>query len=338
MNKTGVLLLNVGSPEKPETRAVRAYLRQFLSDPRVIDIAAWKRAIILNCFILPFRPKRSAAAYRAIWTDRGSPLIALTLDFAEALQQRLGDQALVAVGMAYGKPSIAEALDKLIAEPVENIVVLPMFPQYASATTGSVLEAAFRLAATHYNVPALQVVPPFFANTGFLDTWAQVAQPELDEFAPGHVLFSFHGLPERQIKKGDASGGCCLVKPTCCDTSTPENLHCYRRQCFETARGIAERLGLDEDHYSVSFQSRLGREPWLQPYTDETIAMLASNGLDRLAVLCPAFVTDCLETLEEIGIAGKKTFLENGGHAYRIVPCLNVHPAWVETVAGWVAG
>lgn len=330
--KIGVLLLNVGSPDKPETRAVRRYLRQFLSDPRVIDVAAWKRAIILNLFILPFRPKRSAHAYKAVWTDRGSPLIAISTDFARALGEVLPD-AEVAIGMAYGQPSIAAALESLCERGLDRIVVAPMFPQSASATTGSVLEATYKLAATKYNVPSLCVVPPFYAHPAFLRAWAAVATPQLEEFQPDHVLFSFHGLPERQIRKGDISSAHCLVKPGCCDSIVPENNACYRRQCFETARGIAEAIGLPDDLYSVSFQSRLGREPWLQPYTDQTIAMLADNGLGRLAVLCPAFVADCLETLEEIGIGGKKTFLDHGGKEYVQVSCPNAHPGWVEAFA-----
>lgn len=333
--KRGVLLLNVGSPDKPNVPEVRAYLRQFLSDPRVFDIAAWKRAIILNCFILPFRPKRSAHAYQSIWTDRGSPLIAITQDVVAGLRQRL-PEATVVCGMAYGHPSIAEAFDTLMESGLDRIIVVPMFPQYASATTGSVLEAAYRRAAAEYNVPAMTVLPPFYAAAAFLDAWGTVADPVLEEFQPEHVLFSFHGLPERHIRKGDPSGAYCLVRPDCCDTRTTANTHCYRRQCFETAHGIAERLALSEDAYSVSFQSRLGREPWLQPYTDETIAMLAENGLKRLAVMCPAFVADCLETLEEIGIAGKKTFLDHGGHAYVQVPCLNAHPAWLDALAAMV--
>ncbi|HNR31796.1 MAG TPA: ferrochelatase [Candidatus Hydrogenedentes bacterium] len=331
----GVLLLNVGSPDKPDTRAVRAYLRQFLSDPRVLDIAPWKRAIILNCFILPFRPKRSAHAYRSIWTDRGSPLIAITQDVVAGLAERL-PEAVVTYGMAYGRPTIGEAMDTLMESGLERIFVAPMLPQYASATTGSVLEATYRRAASEYNAPALTVIPPFYDAPEFLDAWKETARPALDEFQPEHVLFSFHGLPERHIRKGDPSGAYCLVRPDCCDTQTTANTHCYRRQCFETARGIADRLALAEEDYSISFQSRLGREPWLQPYTDETIALLAENGLKRLAVLCPAFVADCLETLEEIGIAGKKTFLDHGGHAYIQVPCLNAHPAWLDGLAAMI--
>ena len=330
--RIGVLLLNVGSPEKPETRAVRRYLRQFLSDPRVIDLAAWKRALILNLFILPFRPKRSAHAYQSIWTERGSPLIAISTDFARALGELLPDVE-IAIGMAYGKPAIADALESLCERGLDRILVAPMFPQSASATTGSVLEATYKMAAVKYNVPALCVVPPFYAHPAFLRAWAAIARPQLDEFAPDHVLFSFHGLPERQIRKGDLSGGHCLVKPGCCDAEVPENNACYRRQCFETARGIAEAMELPDDLYSVSFQSRLGREPWLQPYTDQTIAMLADNGLDRLAVVCPAFTVDCLETLEEIGMGGRDIFLAHGGAAYLQVSCPNAHPAWVEAFA-----
>jgi len=333
--KVGVLLVNTGSSAAPEPAATRAYLRQFLSDPRIIDVAPWKRWLILNCFILPFRPKRTAAAYRSIWTDRGSPLIAISEDFRNALAARL-PHLHVAIGMAYGAPGVHDALDQLIDQGVDRIIVVPMFPQYASATTGSVSEAVYRAAAEKWNVPALSVMPPFYHDAGFLDAWKAVAAPALEEFKPDHVLLSYHGLPERHVRKSDPTGTHCLCSGDCCDRAVPANRMCYRHHCMETSRALVERLGLEEGRYTIAFQSRLGRDPWLGPATDHTIAQLAQSGVKRLAILSPAFVADCLETLEEIGIAGRETFEEHGGEDFLLVPSLNTHPAWVEAMAGLV--
>jgi ferrochelatase len=330
--RTGILLINTGSSAAPRVPETRAYLRQFLSDPRIIDLPAWKRWIIVNCFILPFRPKRTAHAYAAVWTDRGSPLIAFSEDFRDALHQRM-PETLIEIGMAYGEPSIPRAMDKLLAQPIQRLVLVPMFPQYSSATTGSVLECAYKHAASRWNVPALSVVPPYYDDNGFLDAWATLARQHLAPFQPEHVLLSYHGLPERQIFKGDPTGSHCLKRPDCCDTPTAANDMCYRRQCMETTRGIVQRLQLDPSQYSVTFQSRLGRDPWLSPATDETITALAKRGIKRLAVLSPAFTADCLETLEEIGIGGKENFLEHGGEHFLLVPSLNALPQWADAMA-----
>lgn len=329
----GVLLLNVGSPDEPETPAVRRYLREFLSDPRVIDIPAWKRWLLLNLFILPFRPKKSAEAYRAIWETGGSPLITISEAFAAALRKEL-PETRIALGMAYGSPSITDGFRELLDHGVNRLVLAPMFPQYASATTGSVLTAAYTYAALQNNVPSVIAAPPFYNDPGFLTAWEALARPYLAEFEPDHVLLSFHGLPERQIRKSDPTGAHCLCRPDCCEMAVPANEYCYRHHCIETAKGLVTRLGLEPDRYSVAFQSRLGRDPWLTPATDERIEALAKSGVKRLAVLCPAFVADCLETLEEIGIQGKEAFLDNGGTDYVQVPCLNADPAWVRAFAG----
>jgi ferrochelatase len=329
--KTGVLLINTGSTAAPEVPETRAYLRQFLSDPRIIDLPAWQRWAIVNLFILPFRPKRTAEAYRAVWTERGSPLIAFSEDLRDALQERMPEH-IVRIGMAYGAPSIQSAMDALVAAGVSRIVVVPMFPQYASATTGSVLCGVYEHASRQWNVPPVSAVPAFYDDPAFLEAWVSVAAPVLEDFKPDHVLLSYHGLPERQIKKCDPSGSHCLQVPDCCAKAVPANRMCYRRHCMETSRALVERLGLREGEYTVAFQSRLGRDPWLEPATDATIAALAKRGVKRLAVLSPAFVTDCLETLEEIALGGKETFEEHGGEHYVLVPSLNVHPAWVAAL------
>lgn len=330
--KTGVLLINTGSPDAPEVRETRAYLRQFLSDPRVIDIAPLKRWLLLNCIILPFRPKHSAAAYRSIWTDKGSPLIVHSENFRDGIRKLLPDK-IVEIAMAYGRPSIPEALESLVNQGAGRVIVAPMFPQYASATFGSVLEGVYAAAASRPNVIPLAALAPFYEELGFLDAWAAVAGPELDSFAPDHVLFSYHGLPERQVRKCDPTGSHCLQSEDCCDRYREANPNCYRAHCFATTRGIVERLGLKPGDYTLAFQSKLGRESWLPPATDETLIRLAKSGVKKIAVISPAFVADCIETIEELGVRGRESFLENGGVELHLVPSLNEHPAWVEGFA-----
>ncbi len=330
--KTGVLLVNTGSPDAPEVSETRRYLRQFLSDPRVIDIAPLKRWLLLNFVILPRRPKQSAAAYRSIWTDRGSPLIVHSEDFRDGLRAALPDR-LIEIGMAYGRPSVPEALDTLLGQGADRVVVAPMFPQYASATVGSALELTYKTAASKRNVTALSAVAPFYDAPEFLDAWAAVARPQLDAFVANHVLFSYHGLPERQIFKCDPTGKHCLKHEDCCERYREANPNCYRAHCFATTRGIVERLGLAEDSYTIAFQSKLGRDHWLGPAADKTIVRLAESGVKRLAVLSPAFVADCIETMEELGVRGRESFLENGGEAFESVSSLNSDPAWVSGFA-----
>ncbi len=330
--KTGVLLVNTGSPDAPEAPEVRRYLRQFLSDPRVIDIAPLSRWFLLNFIILPRRPKESAAAYKSVWTDRGSPLIVISEDFRDALRAALPDR-LIEIGMAYGRPSVPQALDTLLDQGVRRIVVAPMFPQYASATVGAVLELTYKTAASKPNVTALSVVAPFYEEPEFLDAWAAVARPQLADFNADHILFSYHGLPERQIFKCDPTGNHCLNHDDCCERYRDANPDCYRAHCFATTRGIVERLGLANEGYTVAFQSKLGRENWLTPAADQTIVRLAQSGIKRLAVLSPAFVADCIETIEELGIRGKESFLENGGEAFEMISSLNSHPDWVAGFA-----
>lgn len=327
-SKTGIVLINTGSPDAPGVAETRRYLRQFLSDPRVIDIAPAARWFLLNFVILPFRPKQSAHAYRTIWTERGSPLITNSEDFRDALREQFPG-APIEIAMAYGNPSIPATIGRLTDMGVERIVVVPMFPQYASATTGSVLDGVYKTAAEKTNVPPLTVVAPYYNDPGFLDAWAEAAGPQLGSFEPDHILMSFHGLPERHIYKSDPTGLHCLKRPDCCDTYLQHNPHCYRAHCMATARGIAERLRLEEGTFTVCFQSKLGRDPWLSPATDVKLSELAKRGIKRLAVLSPAFVADCLETLEELGVRGRDDFLRNGGGEFALISSLNSHPRWV---------
>lgn len=332
----GALLVNLGTPDAPTTPAVRRYLREFLSDPRVIDIAPIARALLLYAVILPFRPKKSAAAYRQVWTERGSPLLFHTQDLAAAVSTRLGPEWHVAMAMRYGNPGLHTALDSLQRAGVDRIVVLPLYPQYASSSTGSSLERLYTLAGAMTVTPPLQIVPDFYEHPGFLDAAAAIARPHLAEFRPDHVLMSFHGLPERQIRAtdlGPPGPRHCLETPDCCAAIVPANRSCYRAQCFATARLLAQRLELSPDATSVAFQSRLGRTPWIKPWTDEALVALAKRGVRRLAVMCPSFVADCLETLEEIGIRGDQTFRDAGGEALTLIPCVNSDPRWADTVA-----
>ncbi len=333
--KRGLLLVNLGTPDAPEPGPVRRYLREFLSDPRVLDLSALGRWALLNLVILPVRPRRSAEAYRKIWTERGSPLLFHGQDLAAAVQARLGGERHVELAMRYGNPSLPHALTRLRTAGVEELTVFPLYPQYAASSTGSTLEQVFALAGSAWNVTPLRVVPPFYDHPGFLDAFADVARPVIAAARADHVLFSFHGLPERHMRKSDESApgaAHCLASASCCDAIVDANRHCYRAQSYFTARALAERLGLTKPGYSVSFQSRLGSTPWVKPYTDRVLPELARSGVKRLAVMCPAFVADCLETLEEIGLRARDSFLQAGGESLTLVPSLNAHPRWVDAV------
>jgi protoporphyrin/coproporphyrin ferrochelatase len=328
----GLLLVNLGTPDEPTPGAVRRYLREFLSDPRVLDINPVGRALLLELVILPFRPARSAEAYRKIWTERGSPLLFHGQDLARAAADRLGDGWAVELAMRYGRPSIPAALDRLRDAGVSEIVVFPLYPHSASSSSGSSLEAIYRAAAERWNVPPLRVVPPFFAEPGYIEAFARVGEPALAALGADHVLFSYHGLPERHMRKSDYSGRHCLATGGCCDALGVANRDCYRAQCYATTRALVGRLGLAEGGYSTSFQSRLGRTPWIKPYTDVVLRELAGQGVRRLAVFSPAFVADCLETLEELALRARDDFRAAGGEELALIPSLNATPAWVDCV------
>jgi len=310
----GILLINLGTPDAPTTPAVRRYLKQFLSDPRVIDIHPLARQLLLKLIILPFRSPKSAEAYQKIWTEKGSPLLVHTLALGEAVAKKLGPNYAVEIGMRYGSPSIESAFNKLVKKGVSEIKVLPLFPQYASSSTGSALEELFRVARKQTLIPPLSTLPPFYDHSGFIESFVERGKPVLEKVRPDHVLFSFHGLPERHIQKGDP----------------------YQTHCFQTAEAIAKKIGIPGDFCSVSFQSRLGRTPWIKPYTDLVIPELIQSGKKRIVVFCPSFVADCLETLEEIGIRAKKSAMAHGAEDLVLIPSLNQSPQWVETVCRMV--
>lgn len=329
--RTGLLLINLGTPDEPTPGAVRRYLREFLGDPRVLDIGPVGRALLLNLIILPTRPAKSAAAYASIWDPkRGSPLMYHSRDLAAGVAAQLGADWHVELAMRYGSPSLPAALDAFAKSNVERIVVLPLFPQYASSSTGTAQARVMELAGERWNVPALDFVPAFFNDPGFLDAFAAVARPRLAEFQPDHLLFSFHGLPVRQIVKTDGTGKVCFQSENCCDRL--DNPNCYRAQSFATARALAQRLELPATRYTICFQSRLGRTPWIEPHTDVVIDDLAKAGHKKLAVMCPAFVADCLETVEEIAIRGREQWKAAGGDELLLIPSLNATQPWVDAV------
>lgn len=329
---TGYLLLNLGTPDAPTSAAVRRYLREFLSDPRVIDIHPVGRKLLLELVILPFRPKKSAAAYAKVWGAEGSPLLTLSRALEVKVREAMGPGQLVALGMRYGRPSIPEAIERLRQAGATRLVVAPLYPQYSSSATGSSLEAVFAELARRHVVTPVAVLPAFYEDSGFISAFAAVGAPVLAREAPDHVIFSFHGLPERHVKASDHSGSHCLRSAGCCDAIGPANRDCYRAQCHATARALAARLGLTPGSWSICFQSRLGRTPWIKPYTDVVLDELAKEGKKRLCVFCPAFVADCLETLEEIGLRGRDQFVAAGGESLTLVPSLNASPAWVEAL------
>ncbi|MDX1643379.1 MAG: ferrochelatase [Thermoanaerobaculia bacterium] len=313
----GVLLANLGTPDAPTAPALRRYLRQFLGDPRVIEIARWKWRLILNLFILPFRPRQSAALYRTIWRQDGSPLLTTTVSLGEAiseqLRRRVASPIHLAVGMRYGEPSIRRALDELRQKRCDRIVVLPLFPQYSGTTVASVFDAVAAELTRWRVVPSLRTIHQYHDHEGYIGELAASIRERWEaEGPPERLLFSFHGIPERYFAGGDP----------------------YHCQCHKTARLVAERLGLVSERYEVAFQSIFGKEEWIKPTTDVTVRAMARAGIRSLDVVCPGFAVDCLETLEEIDEQNRHFFLDNGGERFGYIPCLNDRPGHVEALSG----
>ncbi|MFZ4577150.1 MAG: ferrochelatase [Myxococcota bacterium] len=331
--RTGLLLVNTGTPKSPQTADVRRYLRQFLSDPRVIDMPALGRWLLLNLIILPFRPRKSAHAYRQIWTPRGSPLLFHGQDLAAGLQAALGTGVEVRLAMQFGEPSIAGALDAFQAAGIDRVVALPLFPQYASASFGSAAAAVLNEAGRRWTVPSVQIIPPFFQEAEYLDVVAALLQRAIAREQPDHVVLSYHGVPERHCTRTDLTGAHCLKSEGCCNTLESANRSCYRAQCMATSRALIERLHLDPTATTTCFQSRLGKIPWIRPYFDDVIAELGRKGVKNVVVAEPSFVADCLETIEEIGLRGRETFQQAGGGDLVLVPAPNATPEWVAAVA-----
>lgn len=331
MTDHALLLVNLGSPASTEVDDVRRYLDQFLMDPYVVDLP-WPLRRLLVSLILIKRPAASAHAYASIWWEEGSPLVVLSrrLQATMTQQWQLGP---VELAMRYGEPSIENVLLKLARQGIRQVTLAPLYPQFADSTTTTVIEEARRVIAAHRLTFDLSVLQPFYDQPEYLDALVASAQPHL---APGfdHLLLSFHGLPERHLHKADPSGRHCLKQADCCRNAPAEVLAtCYRAQCLRTAEGFAARMGLRPEQWSVSFQSRLGRAKWIEPYTEARLDELAAKGVKKLLVMCPAFVADCIETLEEIGQRGREQFVAAGGEDLVLVPCLNDHPAWSKALA-----
>lgn len=333
--KTGVLLVNLGTPDSTSTGDVRKYLREFLMDGRVIDIPFIPRWMLVNLIIAPFRAPKSAAEYRKLWTDRGSPLLFHTVDLKEKLVEKLdSSEYVVSMGMRYQSPSIESALEELMKKKVKKIIVVPLFPQYASATNGSVIDRVMEIARGWQIIPEITFVSNFIDHPLFLKAWKELGQEMMEKKKYERFLFSYHGLPERQIKKGSVDNYCQLG--ACCNKYSSSNQFCYRAQCFQTTRMIAAELGLPEDKVDTCFQSRLGKDPWVQPYTEDMIKKLSSEGVKNVLVFSPAFVADCLETTVEVGQEYKEQFEEQGGDHWDLVPSLNSEDTWVDCLVDLV--
>lgn len=326
--KTGVLLINLGTPDSPSTSDVRKYLTQFLNDPRVIDINPVGRFLLVNGIIVPFRSSKSAKLYQQIWTKEGSPLLVNSRIQQDLLQKALGPDYVVELGMRYQNPSLESALDRLRKAQVERIVMIPLYPQYASSSTGSSVEEAIRLLQKWEVTPSIKVISKFYDHPGFIDACVEVAKKyRLEEY--DYYLFSYHGLPERHIRKGSdhyGAGSCKLG--SCCDSITASNQYCYRANCFETTRQLVKRLNIPEGKYQTTFQSRLD-DKWIKPYSDKVVEQLAKEGKKKVLVFSPAFVADCLETIHEIGTEYNELFREHGGEKIQLVESLNASPIWI---------
>ncbi|WP_298901000.1 ferrochelatase [uncultured Psychroserpens sp.] len=330
----GVLLVNLGSPDSPEPKDVKKYLGEFLMDERVIDVPLWARTLLVKGIILNTRPKASAAAYQKIWWEEGSPLIVIS----ERLQDAIQKQTNVPVGLAmrYGSLTIKKGLQELVDKGVDEVFLIPLYPQFAMATTETILVLAEEVRKAHFPKLTISDLPAFYNNTDYIDVLSNSISKHLNGQDYEHLLFSYHGVPERHIRKSDVTKSHCKIDGSCCATPSPAHQFCYRHQCLEVTRLIAEKLNLKEGTYSTSFQSRLGFDPWLQPYTDRTIERLGKEGIKKMAIVTPAFVSDCLETLEEIAMEGEEIFHEMGGKEFTTVPCLNDDQEFVDLLSKWI--
>ncbi|PST84584.1 ferrochelatase [Pedobacter yulinensis] len=331
MGKKGILLVNLGTPDSPEVKDVKRYLDQFLMDERVIDISDFRRALLVKGIIVPFRSPKTSALYKKIWEPKGSPLLYYSEIQAQMLQDKLGPGYQVELAMRYQNPSVERALSRLKEGLVESIKVIPLFPQYASASTGSVMQLVMELLSKWPTIPPVSFVNSFHDHPSVISTFADHAR-RFDLASFDHVLFSFHGLPERQLLKCDHTGSHCLKNKDCCAQLTDVNKFCYSAQGHDTARLIAAELGIERKDYTVCFQSRLGKEPWVQPYTTDVLKKLAAEGKKRLLAFSPAFVADCLETIYEITVEYCEEFKALGGEHVQLVESLNDDPKFIEAL------
>ncbi len=327
---TAVLLINLGTPQSPKPNDVYRYLIEFLNDERVIDVPWLFRQFLVRGIIVPNRYKASAASYRAIWTSEGSPLMHLSQQLKAGLQSYLGNRYRVELAMRYQEPSIENILLPLLEKRPNHLIIVPLFPQYASATTGSVYQKVMEVMRTAQVFPHLSFISHYFNHPALVEAYKVIATPYLEK-PYDHVLFSFHGLPKKQLKEKGCQNSC--SKNLCCYTLSDKNKFCYSAQCYNMAQRLAETLQIPEANYSVSFQSRLGKDPWLEPFTNEKLLSLAKSGQKRVLIFCPSFVSDCLETIFEIDKECREEFILAGGEHLEVVPSLNAHPAWIKALA-----
>jgi ferrochelatase len=330
-SRKGILLMNLGSPDSTSVRDVRKYLNEFLMDERVIDVPYLWRFLLVRGMITPFRAPRSAEAYRSIWTTNGSPLIHLTVQLKEALQELV--QEPVEIAMRYGNPHPKVGFERLQQRDpsIEEVILVPLYPHYAMSSYETAVEYAKQVRKENGFNFKLSVVEPFYNHEGYIHALAKSIQPHLeDEY--DHLLFSYHGIPERHIHKTDITGHHCLKTETCCDAASPAHSYCYRHQIITTTHLVSSKLGIPKEKFSFSFQSRLGRDEWLKPYTATRLQQMPGEGIKKLLVVCPAFISDCLETLEEIAVEGRETFLHAGGEVFTYIPCLNMNKEWVTSL------
>lgn len=330
----GVLLVNLGSPKSTDPKDVKVYLDEFLMDERVIDLPYILRAILVKGIVLNTRPKKSAEAYAKIWWEEGSPLIVLS----KRLQEKIDNFTSVPISLAmrYGEPSILNGMKELHEKGVDEVLLLPLYPQYAMATTETIVVLADELKKEHFPDIKITVVPPFYKHPDYINVLSSSIAEKLDNLDYEHLLFSYHGVPERHIRKSDITKSHCKMDGKCCVTPSDAHQFCYKHQCLETTRLVGEKLGLKEGTFSSSFQSRLGFDPWLKPYTDRTIEKFGIDGMKKMVIVTPAFVSDCLETLEEIAMEGEEIFEEVGGKEFTTIPCLNDREDWVKTLSRWI--
>jgi ferrochelatase len=333
-SKIGVLLVNLGTPDSPSVGDVRKYLREFLMDGRVIDIPWLQRFLLVNGIIAPFRAPESAKGYKQLWTAQGSPLKVHGEHLCRLLQDSLGDDYVVSLGMRYQNPSIKQALRVFQEHPVARLIVIPLYPQYASASSGSTIERVMRELRSWEIIPEVRVVSRFHDHPLFISAFAHIGREYLKKGNYDYVIFSYHGLPERQILKASSRGVCKLGE--CCNAYHGGNQYCYRAQCFDTTRLLVQALNLKEGEYTTSFQSRLGKDPWIKPYTDQKLIELVKQGKKRVLVFSPSFVADCLETTVEIADEYRKMFMDNGGEQWTLVESLNCKTDWVHCLTDMV--
>ncbi len=330
----GVLLVNLGSPDSPTPKDVKPYLDEFLMDERVIDVNPILRNIIVRGIILNTRPKRSAKAYAKIWWDEGSPLIIISERFTEKVRQQTN--LPIALGMRYGSMSIKDALKELKDQGVDDALLVPLYPHYAMSSYETVVVKAMEDQQAYFPEMKLTTLPAFYRNQDYIKVLSKSIKEGLDNFDYDHILFSYHGIPERHIRKSDPTKFHCKIDGQCCSINSVAHHTCYRHQCYATTELVKKELGLDPEKVSTSFQSRLGSDPWLQPFTDKEFERLAEEGTKKLAVITPAFVSDCLETLEEIAMEGKEEFEEAGGEDFIHIPCLNDRDDWASLMSQWI--